>query len=66
MTHDGYVAAIERDEAAGFFHGDVINMRDVLTFQGRTLDELRAAFLETVADYLHWSRERGRTPEHAV
>ena len=39
MTHDGYVASIELDEAAGVFHGEVINTRDVLTFQGRTLEE---------------------------
>jgi predicted HicB family RNase H-like nuclease len=39
MTHDGYVALIELDEEAGLFHGEVIDTRDVLTFQGRTLDE---------------------------
>src|SRR6201987_2460421 len=41
MTHDGYVARIELDEEAGLFHGEVINTRDVLTFQGRTLAELK-------------------------
>ena len=41
MTYDGYVATIELDEDVGLFHGEVINTRDVLTFQGRTLDELR-------------------------
>jgi predicted HicB family RNase H-like nuclease len=63
MTHDGYVATIELDEDAGLFHGEVINTRDVLTFQGRTLDELKAAFADTVADYIEWCRERGKEPE---
>ena len=63
MTHDGYVATVELDENAGLFHGEVINTRDVLTFQGRTLDELRAAFADTIADYLDWCRERGKEPE---
>jgi predicted HicB family RNase H-like nuclease len=63
MTHDGYVATIELDEDVGVFHGEVINTRDVLTFQGRTLDELRAAFADTVADYIEWCRERGKEPE---
>jgi len=63
MTHDSYVATVELDEAAGLFHGEVINTRDVLTFQGRTLDELRAAFADTVADYVEWCRERGKEPE---
>ena len=63
MTHDGYVATIELDEAAGLFHGEVINTRDVLTFQGRTLDELKTAFADTIADYMEWCRARGKEPE---
>lgn len=63
MTHEGYVATVELDEEAGLFHGEVINTRDVLTFQGRTLDELTAAFADTIADYLDWCRERGKEPE---
>ena len=45
------------------FHGEVVNTRDVLTFQGRTLDELKAAFADTVADYVEWCREIGKEPE---
>ena len=54
---------VELDEDAGLFHGEVINTRDVLTFQGSTFDELRAAFADTVADYLEWCRARGKEPE---
>lgn len=63
MHHEGYVATIDLDENAGLFHGEVVNTRDVLTFQGRTLDELRAAFADTIADYVDWCRERGKEPE---
>jgi predicted HicB family RNase H-like nuclease len=63
MTHDSYVATIELDEDAGLFHGEVINTKDVLTFQGQTLDELKVAFADTVADYLEWCRERGKEPQ---
>ena len=63
MTHDGHVAIIELDEEAGLFHGEVTNTRDVLTFQGRTLDELKLAFADTIADYIDWCRERGKEPQ---
>jgi predicted HicB family RNase H-like nuclease len=63
MTHEGYVALVELDEEAGLFHGEVINTRDVLTFQGRTLDELKTAFADTIADYVEWCEERGKQPE---
>lgn len=63
MTLEGYVATIELDTEAGLFHGEVINTRDVLTFQGRTPDELKTAFADTLADYREWCLERGKTPE---
>jgi predicted HicB family RNase H-like nuclease len=63
MTHDGYVARVELDDQAGLFHGEVVNTRDVLTFQGRTLDQLKAAFADTIADYVEWCRERGKEPQ---
>lgn len=63
LTLGGYVAVISLDEQAGLFHGEVVNTRDVLTFQGRSLDELRLAFTDTLDDYAAWCAERGKTPE---
>jgi predicted HicB family RNase H-like nuclease len=63
MAHMGYVATVELDEEAGLFHGEVVNTRDVLTFQGRTPAELQAAFADTIADYVEWCRERGKEPQ---
>lgn len=63
MHHSGYVATIELDEDAGIFHGEVINTRDVLTFQGRTLDQLKKAFADTIEDYVAWCCQRGKEPE---
>jgi hypothetical protein len=36
MTYKGYEAAVECDEDVGIFHGEVINPRDVITFQGKS------------------------------
>jgi len=63
MTHDGYLATIEIDERAAVMHGRVVNARAVLTFEGETVAELRAAFAETIADYRDWCAERGVEPE---
>ena len=32
--HRGYLARTELDDQANLFHGEVINVRDVVTFQG--------------------------------
>jgi predicted HicB family RNase H-like nuclease len=63
LTHDGYLAELEIDEGAGMIHGRVINARAVLTFEGETLADLKAAFADTVADYREWCKERGTEPE---
>jgi len=38
-------------------------LRDVITFEGETVDELRNAFLDSVEDYLAFCTERGEEPE---
>jgi predicted HicB family RNase H-like nuclease len=63
MTQDGYLAMLEIDDEAGVIHGRVVNARAVPTFEGQALAELRAAFADTIADYLDWRRERGVEPE---
>jgi predicted HicB family RNase H-like nuclease len=63
MTHEGYLATLEFDDQVGVFHGRVVNTRAVLTFEGVSTDELRAAFADTIADYVDWCAERGVEPE---
>ena len=52
MDYKGYVGMVEFDDEADIFHGEVVNLRDVITFQGRSVDALRQAFEESVDDYL--------------
>jgi predicted HicB family RNase H-like nuclease len=63
MEHRGYVGRVEYDDEAGIFHGEVINTRDVITFQGATVAELKKAFRDSVEDYLAFCLERGEEPE---
>lgn len=63
MNYKGYIGEVEFDDEAGIFHGEVVNMRDVVTFEGRSVDELRQAFRDSVDDYLDWCAERGKAPE---
>jgi predicted HicB family RNase H-like nuclease len=63
MTYNGYQAAIEFDDEAELFHGEVAGLRDVITFQGKSVAELKKAFKESVQDYLAFCKERGEEPE---
>jgi predicted HicB family RNase H-like nuclease len=61
MRYKGYEAIVEYDEDAGIFHGEVTNLRDVITFQGASTPELMEAFAASVEDYLAFCKERGES-----
>ena len=63
MEYKSYLGNIEYDDQAEIFHGEVINTRDVITFQGASVEELRKAFRASVKDYLAFCKERGEEPE---
>jgi predicted HicB family RNase H-like nuclease len=63
MEYKGYMGMVEYDDDAKLFHGDVINTRDVITFEGATVDEIERAFRDSVDDYLVWCREEDSLPE---
>ena len=63
MTYKGYIAKVVFDDDADIFHGEVINIRDVVTFQGKSVEELRQAFEDSVEDYLAFCAERKESPE---
>jgi len=63
MEYKGYIGKVEIDEEAGILYGEVINVRDVITFEGESVDEIQKAFRESVDDYLEFCTERGESPE---
>ena len=42
MEYKGYIGKVEYDDEAGIFHGEVIDLRDVITFQGESVEILNA------------------------
>ena len=63
LNYKGYTGHVEFDDEAGLFHGEVLDTRDVITFQGRSVDEIETAFRESVDDYLAFCAERDEKPD---
>ncbi len=57
IQYKGYIGKVEYDNDARLFHGEVIGLKDVITFQGTTAKEIEAAFKDSVNDYLAWCKE---------
>lgn len=63
LIYKGYIGHVEFDDEADIFHGEVINTRDVITFQGATVAQIKKAFHDSVNDYLAFCKERNEEPE---
>jgi len=54
LNYKGYHGHIEFDDEAEIFHGEVVDTKDVITFQGRSVDDIAQAFKDSVDDYLEF------------
>ena len=63
MKYKGYTGHVEYDDEAKIFHGKVLGIKDIITFQGTTVDEIEHAFKDSVEDYLAFCKERGEEPD---
>ena len=63
LDYKGYTGHVEFDAEAGLFHGEVLDTRDVITFQGTSVEDLQQAFRDSVEDYLDFCEERSEEPE---
>jgi len=63
LTYKGYQGRFEYDPEADIFHGDVLHLSDVITFQGRSIDEMKEALAESIEVYLEFCTEKGKAPE---
>jgi predicted HicB family RNase H-like nuclease len=63
LTYKGYQGSFVYDPDADIFHGDVLHITDVVTFQGRSIDELKQALADSIEVYLEYCAKKNRAPE---
>ncbi len=63
MKYKGYQGHVVFDDEAKIFHGEVVGLKDVITFQGSSVEELEQAFKDSIDEYLAFCKELGRNLE---
>ena len=61
-VYKGYIGRAEYDAEADLLHGELLGIRDVITFSSKSPKGLQQAFEESVDDYLAWCKQRGKEP----
>lgn len=63
LTYKGYTGRVEYDDESGLLHGEVLDLRDVVTFQSKSVEEIQQSFRDSIEDYLDFCRDRGEEPD---
>ncbi|MBF0218170.1 MAG: type II toxin-antitoxin system HicB family antitoxin [Gammaproteobacteria bacterium] len=63
MTYKGYTARVEYDERDTILVSRILGIRNMISFHGDTVAELRAEFELAINDYLADCKQQGTPPE---
>ncbi len=63
LEYKGYHGAVEYDYDAEILFGEVVGLRDVVTFQGKSVTELEQTFKDSIDEYLTFCEQLNRKPE---
>src|SRR5439155_19005248 len=63
LTYKGYTGILEVDLDGRELFGRTVGMRDLITFQGRTVEEARKSFEESIDFYLACCEEEQKQPD---
>ena len=63
MKYKGYIGHVEYDNVAKVLHGEVLGLKDVITYQATNVEDLEQAFKDSVDQYLDWCKENKEKPE---
>jgi predicted HicB family RNase H-like nuclease len=63
MKYKNYIGVVEYDDEGKIFVGEVIGLRDVVTFQGCSATELEKSFKQSIDLYLEMCKRDGVEPQ---
>lgn len=63
MEYKGYIGQFAFDEKLDLFQGKVSNIKDLITFQGKSIESLGYAFKDSINEYMAWCKKIGKDSE---
>ena len=63
LEYKGYIAKIDFNDDDEYLHGEVINIRDIVTFKGKTSKELKREFKQSIECYIAFCKKKNKDPE---
>ncbi len=63
LKYKNYFGKIGFDDANSYFYGEVVGLKDIITFQGKSASELENAFKVSIDDYIDFCEKKGESAE---
>jgi len=63
LKYKDFYGSVEYSAADECFFGKIIGTADLVTFEGKSVNNLKKAFTEAVEDYLVLCKEAGKEPQ---
>lgn len=63
LKHKGYLGSIEVSTKDNCLFGKILGINDLVSYEAKTVKELKENFIESLEDYLVTCIELGKTPE---
>jgi predicted HicB family RNase H-like nuclease len=63
LHYKGYMGSVRFSAEDEVFHGKIEGIDDLISFEGKSVVEIKKAFQEAADDYLEFCKEIGKEPE---
>lgn len=63
IQYKNYVGTVEWTDEDGVFHGRVLGIRGLISYEGKDIDSLKKDFRDSIDDYLRYCDAKGIKPQ---
>ena len=63
IEHKGYVGTVEYSAEDNILFGQVVGIRGLISYEGDSIEQLKADFVEAIDDYLIECEANGKEPQ---
>ena len=57
LSYRGYIGSVKYDETDNMLYGEILNVKDSISYEGETLEELQKAFENEVDRYVEFCKQ---------
>ncbi len=62
LKYNNFIGTFGYNEDEDILHGKIEGINDLVTFEGKSIDEIKDSFTEAVDDYIELCKEVGKDP----